>query len=127
MSVRIDKDPRPEDWTEKRPDGSESHWRVVPPHEPVRLPEKVLTDNRTLGEWVLATQGSLGRLLLSGADAEWWLVNEPDLETTLACGPPEWVEGVCGPDVYEPFSRIPNPSAGDAVRARHPSHRPGDR
>ena len=117
MSIRIDEDPQPEEWTTKRPDGTQAHQRIVPPHQPVAVPEEVFRGNRALGEWVTQAHGSLGRVLLWGGDPRWWIVNEPDLETALVCGPPSWVRAVGGQDVYEPFSWIPRPSAGDHLRA----------
>ena len=117
MSIRIDEAPQPEEWTTKRPDGSKAHKRIVPAHQPVPVPKEVAGDNRALGEWITETHGSLGRLLLWGFDTGWWIVNEPNLEADLVCGPPRWVGKVCGPDIDEPFSWIPNRSAGDHVRA----------
>ena len=118
LSIRIDEDPQPEEWKSVQPGGSESVSRVVmPPDRPVSVPTEALADDGALANWVGMTHGSWGRVLVWGADGDWWIVNDPDLEVSLVCGPPDWVESVSYEPTCEPFAWLPDPSAGDLVRA----------
>jgi hypothetical protein len=115
-SIRIDEDPEPEEWKTVLPDGTESISHVVvPPNKPFLVPMDVVADDRALANWIAKIHGSWGRVLL-WHDQRWWIVNDPDLELSLLCGPPEWVEQVSGGHAFEPFSWLPYPSAGDLVR-----------
>jgi hypothetical protein len=87
-SVRIDDHPELDGWTTTRPDGSTEETTFAIPVKPVLVPEAVLAGDSAFSDWVWSTHGALGRLLLWDAASTWWIVNEPDLESTLLCAQP---------------------------------------
>jgi hypothetical protein len=82
----------------------------------VSVPEEALEDVDSLERWLQETQGSTGRIILIAPTGAWWIVNDSDLELSLACGPSEWTVFVAGEADYEPFSWLPSPELAEAVK-----------
>jgi hypothetical protein len=90
--------------TTTHPDGTVSTREFKIPTSPVAVPSNVLT-GQDFPDWVWETHGILGRLMLWDQSRQWWLVNDPDLETQIICAPP----GIFAPDLDSdgPFTWLP--------------------
>jgi hypothetical protein len=88
FSLRVDDHPALDGWTTRSPDGSESSVEFAIPLSPVSVPVDALAHGRAFEEWVLATHGAMGRLLIWDESRRWWMAHEPGLELVITCAPP---------------------------------------
>lgn len=85
LSLRIDEHEEVDGWTSRQPNGRAVSSDFIIPTLPLEVPDKALQTPWSFVEWAMDSHGSLGRLLLWDAGADWWILNEPDLELTLMC------------------------------------------
>jgi hypothetical protein len=99
-SVRIDDHPVEDGWKALAPDGAVVEERTfVIPMSPVVVPAPAFSNNSAFQDWTWETHGALGRLLLWNEPPTWWLLNDPDLETTLICADAEFLSRLPGDDL----------------------------
>ncbi|MCZ9880469.1 hypothetical protein [Arthrobacter sp. B2a2-09] len=106
VSLRVDEHPESYAWTVTHPDGRSETRNFVIPTTPVEIPDTALQDQRSLTEWVMDRHGDLGRLLIWDHVADWWIVNEPDLELTLICSKRSQFQGEFDQWATRPFAWV---------------------
>jgi hypothetical protein len=87
LSLRTDDHRVRDGWTVTNRDGARSTVSFEIPVGPVTVPAPVLAHGRALEEWAMWVHGGSGRLLLWDQARRWWMVQEPELELAIVCGP----------------------------------------